>query len=306
MADSKIISRSNAEVIISPQELDSVFEGIKTQSKAMQLFRRLPNMTSDQTKIKVLDALPMAYWLDETSDTNPHKDLSSIAWKNVTLYSQELAVIIPIKESTLADADIDIWAQVKPLIEERAGQMFDRAVFFGDKKPAQWPNGIITTLTGKAATIAGTTNFYSDLDKAFTAVETSGYEVTNIVSGLGNKSNFRNLTDTTGQPLNAGEIVDTPRTFVNNGSWDSTKAVSIVGDFKQAVYAIRQDASYKILTEATLVDPETKEVLYNLAQQDMVALRFTMRLGWAIPNPLNFANEGLEGYYPFAVITPKK
>ena len=37
------------------------------------------------------------------------------------------------------------------------------------------------------------------------------------------------------------------------------------------------------------------------SQQDMVALRFTMRLGFALPNPVN--RVGGQNAYPFAVIT---
>jgi ATPase subunit of ABC transporter with duplicated ATPase domains len=41
-----------------------------------------------------------------------------------------------------------------------------------------------------------------------------------------------------------------------------------------------------------------------LAQQDMVALRATMRLGWEIPNPVSSYRETLDDYSPFAVYLP--
>ena len=75
----------------------------------------------------------------------------------------------------------------------------------------------------------------------------------------------------------------------------------IVGDFHQLVYSIRQDVTYKVLTEATIVDPANKQVIYSLAQQDMVALRAVMRLGWEIPNPTSSYRETLGKYSPFAV-----
>lgn len=59
----------------------------------------------------------------------------------------------------------------------------------------------------------------------------------------------------------------------------------IVGDFSQAVYAIRQDVTVKILDQGVIQDPTTKEIVYNLAQQDMIALRVVFRMGWALPNP---------------------
>ena len=78
----------------------------------------------------------------------------------------------------------------------------------------------------------------------------------------------------------------------------------IVGDFHQMVYSIRQDVTYKVLTEATIVDPSSRNVIYSLAQQDMVALRAVMRLGWEIPNPVSSYRETLDDYSPFAVYLP--
>ena len=44
--------------------------------------------------------------------------------------------------------------------------------------------------------------------------------------------------------------------------------------------------------------------MYNLAQDDMVALRVTMRLGWEIPNPINALQPDESVRFPFAVILP--
>ena len=62
--------------------------------------------------------------------------------------------------------------------------------------------------------------------------------------------------------------------------------------------------TYKVLTEATIVDPSSRSVIYSLAQQDMVALRAVMRLGWEIPNPVSAYRDTLDDYSPFAVYLP--
>src|SRR5699024_8123176 len=46
------------------------------------------------------------------------------------------------------------------------------------------------------------------------------------------------------------------------------------------------------------------EIVYNLAQDDMVALRVVMRLGWEIPNPINALQPDESIRFPFAVILP--
>jgi hypothetical protein len=39
-------------------------------------------------------------------------------------------------------------------------------------------------------------------------------------------------------------------------------------------------------------------------QQDMVALRATLRIGWQVPNPINRLNEVEATRYPFAALIP--
>lgn len=73
--------------------------------------------------------------------------------------------------------------------------------------------------------------------------------------------------------------------------------------FKRAVYAIRQDITVKILDQGVIQNPTTKEIVYNLAQQDMIALRVVFRMGWALPNPATRIDEDRMGC-PFAYLEP--
>lgn len=76
-----------------------------------------------------------------------------------------------------------------------------------------------------------------------------------------------------------------PCTSPRTGGFDASKAQLIAGNFKKLVYSIRQDVTVKLLDQGVIQDPSTKEIVYNLAQQDMVALRVDVRMGWALPNP---------------------
>ena len=54
---------------------------------------------------------------------------------------------------------------------------------------------------------------------------------------------------------------------------------------------IRQDMTYKLLDQAVITD-DTGKVIYNLPQQDMLALRVTFRAAFAIAEPGHAAGRG--------------
>ena len=298
-----VIARTDVDSLIETQVANEIFEGVVRDSKALSMFRRLPNMTSDKTKLRVLDSLPVAYFVDESTN-NGRKNTTKMEWDKKFINAAELAVIVPIKENVLNDASIDIWSEVRPRIVEAFAKKIDNAMFFGVDKPTDWRAGLVPSVIAAGAEVNETENgLYSDINDVMTKVEESGYDVNAILGGVGLKGKFRMMTDTTGQPLNTTEIGSVRREFMDNGVWDKTASTLIAGDFSQAVYAIRQDVTYKILDQAVIQDPTDGSILYNLAQDDMVALRVVMRLGWEIPNPVNALNE-TSARFPFASLKP--
>ena len=298
------IDRTDVDALIETQVANEIFEGVVRESKALSMFKRLPNMTSDKTKLRILDSLPIAYFVDETTN-NGRKNVTKLAWDKKYINAAEIAVIVPIKENDLADSSIDIWAQVKPRLVEAFGRKIDDAMFNGVGKPTDWRAGLIPSVIAAGASVEETSaGLYSDINDTMTKVEESGYNVTGLLGGVGLKGKFRMMVDKNGQPLNTTEIGSLNRTFVDNGTWDKDKATLIAGDFSQAVYSIRNDITYKVLDQAVIQDPTDGSIMYNLAQEDMIALRVTMRLGWEIPNPVNAENE-TDTRFPFAALVPE-
>ena len=298
-----MITKTEAGALVEEQVVKEIFEGAQKESKALSLFRRLPNMSSDKTKLRVSDALPVAYFVDETTN-NGRKNLTKAAWKNLYLTAEEVAVIVTIKQNLLDDVDVDLWAEIKPQLISAIAKTIDAAIFRGEGAPTSWGTGIIPQILAKGKSVEETGHLYSDINDVMTAVEESGYDVNALLGGVGLKGKFRMMTDTTGQPLNTTEIGSVRREYLDNGAWDKDEATLIAGDFSQAVYSIRSDVDYKVLTEAVIQDPSTGEILYNLAQEDMVALRVTFRMGYAIPNPVN-ALDGTDTRFPFAALVPE-
>lgn len=299
------ITRNDAEALIDEQVSREIIEGVTKASAALSTFRKLPNMTSDKTRMRVLDALPLAYWVDNSTN-NGRKNVTKMAWANKYINAAEIAVIVPIKEEVLDDASYDIWGEVKPRIVEAFHKKIDAAIFTGDDKPDAWRADLLSSIINAGAVItpAGGETLYSTINSAMVKVEESGYNVTAVLGGPEIKGKFRMMLDTTGQPIAGTEIGDLRRITVDNGAWDKTLSQMIVGDFSQAVYAIRQDITYKVLSEAVIQDPTDGSIMYNLAQEDMVALRVVMRLGWEIPNPINALSPDEGTRFPFASIYP--
>ncbi len=297
----RITSRADAEALIQEQLISTIQQDAPKQSIFMQLARKLPNMTSRQTRMPVLDMLPMAYWVN--GDTGM-KGTTSQAWDNVFITAEELAVIVPIPEAVVDDAGFDIMGEIQPRVMEAIGLRVDGAIIFGVNKPASWRADILTTArqAGNNVPPGGAPDYYDLLlgeNGVIGKVEQSGRMVTGAVASMAMRAKLRGVKDKDGRPIFKSDMQGAtqyaldgaPMYFPQNGSFDQKRAQLIVGDFSQAVYAIRQDVTVKILDQGVIQDPDTKQIVYNLAQQDMIALRVVFRMGWALPNPATRMDE---------------
>ena len=297
-----MIARENI-IESTPNLVSEIFQGVAQGSKILPLMTRLPDMTKSKESLPVLSLLPEAYWV---SGDNGLKGTSKMAWDKKYIYAEEIAVVVPIPESVLADADYDIIGQAKPRIIEAFYKKIDEAIIAGKNKPARFREGLIASIINAGHAVApSTNNLYTQISQAMGKVEQDGYDVNGIVGGVALKQSFREgLLDQTGQPLSsASEVMSLNKAYVNNGAWDNTLAKFIVGDFSQAVYAVRSDIEFKIFDSGVVTDG-SGNIIYNLMQQDMVALRCTMRMGWELPNPVNAENADEETRFPFALVEP--
>lgn len=306
------ITRTDAEALIPVQESRDIIQGVVEQSAVLQRGRRLQNMTAAQYKMRVLDLLPLAYFVNGEGGS-AKKKLTNMAWKNKFIYAEEIAVIVPIPEAVLDDAGYDIWGEVRPRLVEAFGQKIDSAVLFGVDKPQTWRDDVVTTATNAGSIVTLGSDLYDSIlgeDGVIAKVEESSYFVNGHMADISMRAKLRGLKDTTGQPVFKSDMQTgtnytldgSPMNFPRNGAFDKSKALMISGDFSQLAYSIRQDITFKIFDQGVIQDPVTGEILYNLMQNDMVALRAVMRLGWEIPNPINAMVRDEEKRCPFAVL----
>ncbi|MBQ2643979.1 phage major capsid protein [bacterium] len=310
--DALYISRSNADALIPVDVSNEIIQNMPGSSAALKLFKQLPNMSSKQQTLPIAASLPNAYFLN---GDNALKKTTNAEWSKLTLTAEEIAVIIPIPEAVLDDASYDIWGALKPQIVEAFGVAIDAAVFFGVNKPSSYPTAIVSAAiaAGNYVEIGTNSNIAQDIigeNGLMQKVESAGFKVTGFFADGTLEAKFRSLTDSHGQLLYMPALTsEVPNTLVGRnlvydevgGVFDTDTALMIAGDFTKAVYSIRQDLTYKVLDQAIIQNTDGS-IAYNLAQQDMVALRCVMRLGVQVANPIN--RRGVESRYPFAVLVP--
>ena len=310
------IDRSALSGLIPEPVTREIMQGAIAESAVLRMGRRLANMSSKTQTINVLDALPSAYFVNgEATDSgagDAWKQTTKMAWDKKKIYAEEIAVIVPIPEAVLDDSDYDIWGEVRPRLTEAFGKVIDAAILFGTNKPSTWRNGVVPSAIAAGNGVPIGTSVFDDImgeNGLIAKVELDGFNPNGVMSAIQMRGKLRGLKDTTGQPIFKSDMQGATRYgldgmdmyFPMNGAFDPTQAQMIVGDWSQLVYAIRQDMTFKIFTEGVIQDPNTKAITYNLMQNDMVALRAVMRLGWEIANPINAYNADITNPFPFSV-----
>lgn len=322
---STYIPRTGAEALMPEEYQREIIQSVPESSSVMTLGYRAPNMARAQRRIPVLSVLPTAYF------TNPGPgDVGDLGWKKTTrmmwenkyLDAEELNVIVAIPEAVFDDSDYDLWAEIKPKLLEAYGLAFDQAVYYGINAPAVWPTNLVAACqaAGNVVTLGSLGDIFDDImgeNGVIAKVEEDGFMVNGHVSAMNMRSKLRGLRDSQSQPIfkalakegMQGSTIYTldgeQMIFPRNGSIVPTRSMMISGDWSKLIYAIRKDITWKLLDQAIIQDPTTGEIVYNLAQQNMIGLRSCMRIAWQVPNPINRLNEDDDTRYPFATLIPE-
>lgn len=308
MPYNNVISRSNVQALIPEDVASGVIEAAVEASAVMSLFPRVP-MSSNQQRMPALAALPVAYFVN--GDTGL-KQTTEMAWENKYLNVEEIAAIVPIPEAVLDDSGFDVWGTIQPRLAEAIGRALDAAIFFGTNKPATWPADVAAAALAagniytRGTSTAAQGGIAEDINQVMALVEGDGFDVNGFVTKTTMKSRLRGARATDGQKLldvSTGTLEGEPIVYAMKGLWPTGSLVAelIAGDWSQMLFGVRQDLTYKILDQAVIQDG-SGVIQYNLAQQDMVALRVVFRCAWEQANPLNYENTTEATRNPFAIL----
>ncbi len=301
-----LISRTDTAALVPEQVANDMLTSLSVESATLGLATRIP-VARSQIRFPVLSALPTAYFVN--GDTGL-KQTTKAAWANRYLNVEEIATIIPVPEAVMDDSSFDVWASLRPLMENAIARTLDAAVFFGTNKPASWPAGIAPQALAAGNVVVRGTNdaaaggLHGDLSDLVGKLEADGYVPNGAVGNVTVKSRLRNVRATTGETMVLP--VDLPQVMYPGslaGLWPVglNAAELIAGDYSKMVVGVRQDMTYKVLTEGVITDA-AGVIQYNLPQQDMIALRLVFRAGWEVSNPINYLQGDPAVRFPFALL----
>lgn len=318
MAYDDITDRVAADGLIPEDYVREIFDQVEQTSVIGSLARRLRNGTTNQQTLPVLSSLPTAYFVDgeQPDGAAPRKQTTASAWEKVNVNYGEIAVIAPVPENVFDDATFPIWDELSPHLIGAIGSVFDRGVLYKEGAPATWPTSLIDQIAaaGHAVVQGSVGDLFDDLlaeGGVFNKVEEDGYMVTGSLAHNAMKAKLRGLRTQDGdlifsqtvQGLNTYALDGEQILFARNGSVDKAEVLLVSGQWDQLVWSVRQDVTFKLLDQAVITDDQNN-IVYNLAQDDMVALRVKFRAGWALPNPPTRENTDEATRLPFAALLP--
>lgn len=313
MSYNNVIARSDANPLMPEEVSNDLLKGLDNESAVLKLFRRVP-VGRAQVRFPVLSALPVAYWV--TGDSGL-KQTTQVSWDNKYLNIEEIAVIVPIPENVVSDSGEPIWDQVKPLCEQAGGRLIDETVFFGSGAPASFPTDVVAAADALGNKVQiGTADpeeggLVTDHGDLLTLLETQGFAPSTGIAARAFRGPLRQARNANGDRYaeisiskDSAEIDGVTYEFPMRGEWPTTSHApqAIVFDSNEFVVGVRQDVSWKLLDQAAIFD-NNGDLMFNLPQQDMVAMRMTLRVGWQVANTIRYDEENEANRYPAGLLT---
>lgn len=319
MAD---ISRSDVATLIQDGYASDFLGVAAKKSVALQAFPTR-DMGTKTVNEPVLATKPHAKWVSESAtQSSGTKPTGKVTWGNKQLIAEELAVIVPVHENVVDDATEDVLAQIAAAGGEAIAFALDAAVFFGTNKPGTWASKSLfqsATDNGQVFTLGSATDGEDISGSILNGAEAlcEKYEPTTLFSRRGLQYRLYNQRSTTGEPIYQPALAGAPGSeatihglnayyvtgTVDNGSggdapvWDNDQATALVVDRSRVLIGVRQDIRVKFLDQATVNG-------INLAEKDMVALRFVARFAYVLGDDIAYGSTVTQSSPVSAVVPP--
>ena len=262
-----------------------ILKEIMENSKVMQL-AKYEEMDSKEKKFEYFAKGPGAYWVGEGEKIKTSK----AQWLQGKMVAKKLGVIIPCSREFLHYKMSDFFEVMKPKIAEAFYKKFDAAAILDKENP--FLHAVEKSVSATGNVVDGDLS-YDHILELEDLLTNEDYDVNAFISTKKNRSMLRNS-----HRIENGVVVESLYDRANN-TLDGHPMVEMkaldkgtiyAGDFDYMYYGIPYGMSYKISEEAqlsTLTNADGTPV--NLYEQELVALRVTMDVGFMIVKDEAFA-----------------
>lgn len=254
-----------------------ILKDVMENSKMMQLAKFEP-MDSKEKKFEYFAKGPGAYWVGEGEKIQTSKP----QWLNVTMVAKKIGVIIPVSREYLTYKLSNFFTVMQPKIAEAFYKKIDEATILGIDNP--FPQSIEESIV-KAGTIVNGALTYDNILELEDLLSENDYDLNAFISTKKNRKELREAAKKIGD--NTQFIYDRSSNTIDGFPVVDLKSVEkgslFTGDFDYLRYGIPFNISYKISEDAqlsTLTNEDGTPV--NLFEQELVALRATMDIGFMV------------------------
>ena len=256
-----------------------ILKEIINNSKVMQL-ARYEEMDGKEKEFEYFAKGPGAYWVGEGEKIQTSKP----QWMKAKMVAKKLGVIIPCSREFLHYKMSDFFEQMKPKIAEAFHQQFDDAAIRNVDNP--FPQSLEESAIAAGNVVSGGIN-YDNILSLEDVLNDEDYDAKKNRSTLRNVHKIENgvivesLYDRGANTIDGLPVVDLKGMIKGN---------LYAGDFDYMYYGIPFGMSYKLDESAQLSTLKNEDgTPVNLFEQELVALRVTMDVGFMIVKDEAFA-----------------
>lgn len=273
--------------IFVPDEISKELNMIIRDASCVERFaKHVPMKRQRLIRRKQADGVE-GYWVD-AMEVKP-KDAPQ--FDTYELVAEKLAVIVPLEDQLIEDADTDLAAVIREDVTGAFTEMLDRT-YMGYEPTSPFADSVSGNVPAANIIPFGTgRDLAADWSLAISAVEMNGFEVTGAIAHPRIKHYLRNLRDDNGQPIYAETLVNGIRTYTVWGiptcftrqvaQTGSPLATEVLFAYWPYVFiGDRVGLQISKSNEATLTQGTESPI--NLWEQDMTAFRFVTRKGFVV------------------------
>jgi HK97 family phage major capsid protein len=259
---------------------------IRDASCVEKLAKHIPMKRSRLIRRKQADGVD-GYWID-AMEVKP-KDAPT--FETYELVAEKMAVIVPLEDQLIEDADTDIASVVREDVVGAFAETLDRT-YMGYEVTSPFTDSISgNTPAGHTITFGTGVDLAEDFSLAMASIEAAGFVTTGAIAHPAVKHILRNLRDATNQPIFAENLRDGITTYTVFGipicftrqveqTGSPAESEILLAYWDYVFIGDRVGLQISKSTEATLT--QGTEAPINLWEQDMTAFRFVTRKGFVI------------------------